>query len=382
MINFRDGTIAYSILLHIASAGEFPWSSLNLLGDKRIYQRRIADLKAEGYVTVNGSGEQKTIRMTKKALKVIQEKAPAYYSNYMSVTDNHHFRGGTYKAGNTGARQTQRRHRMAEIICFVEALDFKYLPLDKPQLKIVQDDNKPIKKQDKLFYSSRELKNTDTQQRYKTEFTRIMGVLYSPGGVYCVYHTNKGLMKWNSQGEGKAQVLVDDITRASHEEENTKTNKAIMFVKDMNVANEILSSKGGVSDALGFEPLSFDNTYANIYIVPLDINGILQAKIITTENWYNTIRTAMFEEQYISYTHSTIDCDAIVDNKDYKLMFFDGDIGRLKRFKQAISANNAEHFTVFCFDWQLDFLKKYMPEGVEITPIPHGVVLKFLKPKQ
>ena len=199
-----------------------------------------------------------------------------------------------------------------------------------------------------------------------------MGALFSPGGIYCVYNTNKGLMKWNSQGEGKAQVLVEDIVKQNsivYHNTNFEANNAIMFGKDMEPALEILISNGGKRDSNGFEMLSFDNTYRNIYYLTLDDNGKRQLNIMTKSNWHDILKEEIFPEEYINFKYSSIDCDAINGNK-YILMFFDGNIGRLRRFKQASYDSKGNKFEILCFPWQSNLIKEYMGEHVSCRVLP------------
>lgn len=373
MIQFRRNSYANIILEYIALCGEFPYQSLEMINrNKIILQRTINNLRKEGYVTITGNGPMKTIRITKKAFPVIEAINPEFLKNYLSVSENHHFRGGTYKNNNVGARQTWRRHRMAEILCLLKQINVSLWQYEKTELSLNPKSTQKIKSTDLVFYTSKELKNADVNQRYKTEFTRIMGALFSPGGIYCVYNTNKGLMKWNSQGEGKAQVLVEDIVKQNsivYHNTNFEANNAIMFGKDMEPALEILISNGGKRDSNGFEMLSFDNTYRNIYYLTLDDNGKRQLNIMTKSNWHDILKEEIFPEEYINFKYSSIDCDAINGNK-YILMFFDGNIGRLRRFKQASYDSKGNKFEILCFPWQSNLIKEYMGEHVSCRVLP------------
>lgn len=369
MIQFRRNSYANIILEYISLCGEFPYQSLEMMDrNKRILQRTINNLKKEGYITITGTGPMKSIRVTKKAFPIIEAINPDFLKHYLVVSENHHFRGGTYKNNKVGARQVWRRHRMAEILCIFKQLNVKLWQEEKPKLHLNTKEEKRINLNNLIFYTSKELKNIDVNQRYKTDFTRIMGALFSPGGVYCIYNTNKGLMKWNSQGEGKAQVLVEDIVNQNLEEYKSKlfeANSAIMFGKGMEPALEMLISNGGKRDSNGFEMLSFDNTYRNIFYLTLDENGKRQLNIMTKKNWHDILKEEIFPEEYINFKYSNIDCDAIdKNNNKYILMFFDGNVGRLKRFKQASYDSAKNKFEILCFPWQANFIKEYMENNV------------------
>ena len=367
MLQFREGSYSYNILKIIALCGEFPYQSLYLIdGNDRIVKRTILNMKKEGYITINGKGPMKTIRLTKKSFVPLAEIGQEFLDHYLSITDNHHFRGGKDKNAD---RIVWRRHRMAEIICMFLNVNAKIWSHEKPSLSLKKQNNL-IDENDIIFYTSREMKNADIEQRYKTEFTRIMGALFSPGGIYGIYNTNKGLMKWNKQGEGKAQVLIEDIASINCSGVYSSLDNAIMFGKDMDTALEILNSNGGKRDSNDFELLSFDNTYSNIYYITLDDMGLYQLNLLIQKNWYDAIRYAIFPDNFLNIDYLTVDCDAFdKKNNKYIMMFLDGNIGKLKRFKEATYDNKNKNFEVVCFDWQKDILTSYLGKNVSLLPI-------------
>lgn len=368
MIQFREDSYSYNILKLIALCGEFPYQSLYLLdGNDRIIKRTILNMKKEGYLTIIGKGPMKTIRITKKSFEPLKEIGEEYLQHYLSITDNHHFRGGKDKNSD---RIIWRRHRMAEICCILQDISVKIWSHEKPLLTLESQNNNLIPANDIVFYTSREMKNADIEQRYKTEFTRIMGALFSPGGVYAIYNTNKGLMKWNKQGEGKAQVLIEDIVSYNCKKEYSSLNEAIMFGKEMSTALEILNSNGGKRDSNDFELLSFDNTYNNIYYVTLDDNGIYQLSLLTQKNWYDAIRYSIFPNEFLNNSYLSVDCDAYdKKNNKYIMMFLDGNIGKLKRFKEASFDNKNKKFEIVCFDWQEEIVKEYLGGNTSLLVI-------------
>ena len=367
VIQFREDSYAYNFLKIMALCGEFPYHSLYLLnGNDRIIKRTILNMKKEGYITILGKGQMKNIRLTKKVFPILEKMGEEYFSHYMDMTDEHHFRGGKDK---NAERIVWRRHRMAEIFCMLMDAGIFIWTHEKPILSLQKKEFK--KTDDCLFYSSRELKNADKRQRYKTDFTRIMGALFSPGGIYCIYNINRGRIKWNRQGEGKAKVLVQDIASLNYTGKYIEANRAILFGKDLNTIIEILNSSGGFRDANDFEILSFDNTYPNIHFITLDSNGLYQLNLLIQENWYDAICYSIFPEEFINDKKQiyTVDCDAYDQiNRKYIMMFFDGNIGKLKRFKEA-SYDNKYKYEVVCFDWQKEMVSQYVKENCSIVSI-------------
>ena len=371
LIQFRKDSQAVLILKYLCLCGEFPWQSLYLLPANGVTLRRtISKMRKEKYLTVLGSAQYKTIRMTKKAFPIIEKLFPELLAYYLEITDNHHFRGGVYKNDNVGHRQTWRRHRMAEVLCVFGELDCRMVPIEKAPLVSSVSYPANISSDEKVFYSSVELKNLDPEQKYKTDFTRLLGLYLSPGGVYCVYNTNKRLMKWNTQGETKAQVLVEDVVRTNYEPyiaSNFFATDALVFGGDLDMALRILNNNIAVRKPSDFEFLSFNNVYDNIYYVTLDDNGIRQLNIMSFKNWHSILKKIILGVSGDSSSYN-VDCDAIIDNK-YVLMFLDGNLARLQRFKQAKDLSQEDNFKIICYPWQVDFIFKYFNNDIEIATV-------------
>lgn len=369
MIKFKKDSYGYIILKLIALCGEFPYNSTYLIDlNERIIKRTLLNMKKEGYVTIIGTGKLKTIRITKKAFEPLKEIGEEYLSHYLSITDNHHFRGGV--KNKNADMVVYRRHRLAEIMCMLISINTKIWTHEKPKLVLDKSNPTLISEDDLIFYTSKEMKNADIEQRYKTEFTRIMGVLLSPGGIYGIYNVNNGVMKWNRQGEGKAQVLIEDIVSYNCSNQYSSLDSAIMFGKEVHTAIDILNSNGGKRDINDFEMLSFDNTYTNIYYLTLDENGLYQLNLIIQKNWYNAIRNSIFPSSFLSTDYLSIDCDAYdKKNEKYIIMFLDGNIGRLKRFKEASYDDKNKKFEVVCFDWQEEMLREYLNSNTTLMVV-------------
>lgn len=366
-INFLPNSYAKDLLETVVLCGEYPWQSLDLLGKNRLmYVRTLKKIRNESFMTVSGSAEMKTIRLTKKGLtQVYEHLGEEYLDHYLNMSEGHKFRGGGKASGNTGAIQTWRHHRMAEILVVLKSLNVNVWGFQKPNIDLNLNAKKTIDPNFNIFYTSKEIKNADAEQSKKTNFTRIMGTLFCQGGIYPIYHTNKGLMKWQQQGEMKAQILVEDIVNCNYNFSFDKpfiASRSIMFGKDPMLISKILQSNGGKRMQNNFELLSFDNTYQNIHFITLDENGKKQLQILMSKNWQEKILKLLFDKSVLLDKNKTVDADAFINNT-FILSFLDGDIGRLKRFKQSYKINPKNKFKIICFNWQKNAIKDYMPEA-------------------
>lgn len=372
-IRFEEGSYSSRIIYYVALAVSFPWQSLNLIpGNHRIVLRVIKLLKDEGYIIISDKGEQKSIKIAKKTIDILDSIQPGLKDYYMFNSENHTSRGASSKDKATKLQMISRKHKVGESYCMCNMAGAKILFNEKPKLQMVYS-NKSLDDylDSPLFYNSREIKSVDPDQKHKTEFSRIIGLMISRGGCYNIYNINKGLIKWNQYGENKAKVLTNDIITANFSEStidtsHIKTGEAIMFAKDFTAAEAFLSSKGSRPDVNGFELISFDNTYQDIYLLPLDMYGALQLKVITTYNWRKKLLSCVFGISESPVTN--VDCDAYV-NEQYCLTLFDGNIARLKRFNQSIYEKGPKYFKILCFPWQTETIKNILDHSITIQEV-------------
>lgn len=371
---FSEGSYASSVIYNVALAVSFPWKSLYLIpGSHTMVLRTIKGLVEEKFLTVSGNGEQKTIKITKKAVDELDNIVPGLYDYYMFNSENHTSRGVSANNKSEKLQRLTRKHCLAEVYCMCNMVNSRILFNEKPRLNINYSNadltswlNVPI------FYNSKEIKKVDPQQQHKTEFARIIGLLISLGGCYNVYNVHNGIIKWNQYGENKAKVLTSDLINANFSSvfgqgSLYKSNAAIMFAKDFSAAERFLSSKGSRPDANGFEFISFDNTYTDIYLLPLDIYGALQLKIITTQDWHRKLLSCVFDEYDPDFS-SSVDCDTIINGK-YVLSMFDGNIARLRRFNQSIYERTPQQFQIICFPWQTETIKNILDFNISILEV-------------
>lgn len=371
-IQFLPGSYASIIIYYVALAVEFPWHSLNLLpGDHIQVTRCIRKLKDESYIIVHEKGAIRSIKLTKKALPILDKVCDGLYDYYMFNSENHTFRGTLHGDKATLIQNLSRKHRLGEIYCMCRMIDCRLLFNEKQRLVIDKRVEIDESLDTPIFYNSRELKKIDEEQMHKTEFSRLMGLIVSRGGYYNVYSVNNGRFKWHQYGEGKAKVLTEDVINANFSAQfpaayGARADNAIMFASSFDAAAVILNNEYNVKDSRGFEFLSFDNTYPNVYLLPVDVYGALQLKMITSEDYHNRMMKCIFNEPMDPILN--IDCDKYKDGK-YILCMFDGNIGRLKRFVMSlynIGANNAK---VICFPWQTDTIRTIVGVGVSIETV-------------
>lgn len=368
-MNIKKGSYADKILTAICFSGDFPYKSLYLLDDNlQMLQRNARRLRDYGYISILGSGQTRTLRMLQKGIDFMMTLRPELTEYFLFVSENNTARGG-----KTGETALVRRHRLAESMVIIQRAGIYFLKEQKPFMDIDALNTGVVKTPliDKsYYYNSRELKNVKPSAKYKYAFTRFLGAIFSPANAYLVYNTNKGLIKWNNQGENKAKMLVDNLYNVFFDVKGYKeVDSAIIFAKDMEVLLKILNSKRGKKDKQGFQYLSFDNTFPNTHFITLDKQGINQMFMLTEKGFEDIILNALFKHNNNTYSGGDYYDKA---TNTLKIEFFSGNIGKLKRFNNLKDLRSNLNYEVLCFDFQEQVLRDYLDKKIKITAIPEA----------
>ena len=362
MIHIRPGSHAGSLLAVLSVVGEYPYSSLRLLGNERWFRSMIHKLSEKQIVynsefgekvdckLVNISGKRsgKTIRLTRSALPILEWISPKALPSYLNSTRNHRFSGGI--------SHTERNHRVAEAAAMCMRAKMEFRPYVLPTLQ--NEKILSVIPSGTMFYPSRCLKAIGQIEMNKTMFTRMVGAIFSYQKCFAVYNTRNSVMKWNGMGEFKALHSLIEIARMNAGINNI--DSAILFGQSDKVLLDTLMTNEE-NHRLEFR---FDGIYRHIYFVPLTEPGIRLLKIICLPEVQRSLLDLLFESDSLANGLGSFEYDAYINNK-YILCHLDGDVARLIRFKEAISLNQYDS-EVICFEFQADYVNAYLAGLAEV----------------
>ena len=121
MLTLRPGSHVHLLVQTLAVTGEYPLCSLGLLGKERVLREVVRrgtepqlirnpqtgeEVRTKLFV-LNGKGREKSLRLYKGALPLLQWLHPAAYGYYMDSFWEHHFPGDA--AHGTGITEWRRR---------------------------------------------------------------------------------------------------------------------------------------------------------------------------------------------------------------------------------------------------------------------------------
>lgn len=364
----KPGSQLHRLISLLSVCGEFPVKSLDILGNKRLYRRVVSEctvpVTVQNPITketislpkifiLTGKGRMKSIRLYKGARSILTWIGEGEY--YDSICYG-------YNMPMTPAH-VDRNHRVAETLAAFMDAGFYYLPHTLPKLKS-EGINRIITTQP-LAYPSRMLKLTDNGEVNKTGFSRITGAVFAGRECYAVYNTRNAVMKWSGEGETKMKVNINILSIVNSGVDHARL-PMLFFGASQEVAFRSMLAMRKATNVR----LRFDMFAPRIHFIPLNRYGARFLKFISIPRWREHLLELLFDDENRSFNRGNFEYDAKVNNI-YILSHLDSDICRLNRFREAIIffEDNKAKYEVLCFEWQYDFVKKFMGELAKVTPV-------------
>ena len=372
MLTLQHSSYAFRLVQTLAVTGEYPMSSLPLLGNERVLKQLIRRLslpemfcnshgemvRTKLFVT-NGKGREKSLRLYKGALPMLHWLHPDAYEYYMESFWNHHFPGD--------AAHRDRNHRVAEAVALCATAGVEVLPYDLPKLQ--QEEIRKVTPNYPALYLARDIKKAFPGEEKKTLFTRAVGALFYPGGCYAVYNTRDAAMKWKGMFFFFALHSLTELARLNGGV--THLDGALLFGKSYETAMETLEA----SDPRHPE-LRFDSIYSHVHFLPLNGFGARLLGILTLPDWQERLLDLLFEPSTRTYSRGTMEYDAQVGAVKV-LSHLDGDLARLLRFREGLWSHSGK-FEVVCFPQQAEFVREFLGDRVGIRSIEISLVERWL----
>lgn len=377
MITIRRSSRTSELLTLLSYVGEFPYSDLFLLGSKESWRKLLAKLSQQQeyrlpdsdeqftckLLKLSGKGHAKTIRMTKAAVAILEQLDPeaAYYYTQTYLQYN----------PQGSALRIDRAHRVAEAIAFVRWAGIETNPCSLPQLQMVAI--KKVVPDEPSFYISNELKYVGDDDVNKTSFSRVTGALFYPDGCYAVYNSRDQMMEWNGKGESKLIVHLSEIARMNAS--IAGVNSAILLGASYKTADLTLRALVRVRKPAN----RFDKIYDCLHFIPLDSFGARLLRLLTIQDWKESVLDLLFEEEDRSFAKGNFAYDAYEDGV-YVMSFLDSDIARLASFRDSTLGQQFK-LKIICFPEQTEFLRGYLGYHVHLMTVTMSQIEDALLPE-
>lgn len=378
MIHFRPGSQVWQLITLLSFVGELPYQSLSLLGSERVYKALVSRLTTVQtfrniqtdsdmtvrLLTVSGKRHNKTIRLYKAALPILDWLYPCAYGYYMDSFWNHRFPGD--------AAHRERNHRIAETAAMCMRAGIEARPYLLPMLQ--NETRRIVTPEYPSLYLGRDIKRVGQTEVSKTMFTRMTGAIFTTDNCYAAYNTRDAVMKWSGMGEFKALHNLMEIARLNADV--SSIDSAVLFGRSEDIAVKTLLQ----SDKSRRMEFRFDSIYRHIYFIPMNEAGIQQLRLLTLPGWKEKLLDLLFYPEARSFDRGLFEYDACI-NGVYVLSHLDGDIARLIRFRDAIECQPIT-YEILCFPHQADFLREYLGKNVVVKVIDQALVESELSIKR
>ena len=363
MIRIKRGSHAYVLLTFMGLIGELPYKSLHLLGSVQTVRRVVEKMCVkEEYINdetkevfevkafiQSGAGNKQTIRLSKKALKLLDWVGMRKF-----------YEGVTYNCNMPGDEvHVYRNHRMAEVLFMMLRAGAGCLPTTIPNLEYKSFDKLRIKST--CFYPSRLIKNMNKDESVKLKYILALGAVISPYGSYVVYNTRDKAMRWNGIGEQKARMIIDNLANRNTGIEDVRScmlfannGQAILETLKNSLKKRVVKGKNG--RWYRETPVSVVDVYDHVHYIPLNETGIRMLRVMFLPNFQERIQQVIYVKPLLDKGRTIFDGR---NNDCYFINHFDGDIGKLYYLKGFLEVQPTK-CTMVCFDFQYDYLKSYL----------------------
>lgn len=374
MFVLTPGSQVSRLIEILAIVGEFPMTSRHLLGKERFLYTLCYELnKVQDYLVPNtgarfrcqllqlsGRGKRKSIRFHKRALPMLEYLDPKAYRFYMDTYENHHLR--------TDEEHTNRNHRVAEVVAMCLLAGIEVRPSLIPKLSKEKRSVKVFEVP--CFYLGKSIKKLNIEGLNKLRYARFTGLVFYRTGCYTVYNTGDAVMKMTDEGERKVQLELADLCALNAQYDNLRS--CLFLGRDYQIAQKILNSLDDAPNSAK----TFFTVYHSIHFIPVNEFGVRLTRVLTQPNALQMILKKVFRGKSLSGGSGDFPYDA-EGNGVFYLNFLDGDINKLRRFKQYVPDEIS--WCVVAYPEQLEFLRAFLGAHARVKLIDISTIEKLLR---
>lgn len=365
-MNDKPESRSEQVLELVALCGELPNRMLDLLpGSGEWTQKAVRGLIQQGLVKHYQKDGLRSLRVTKKGWKLLEQSAPARYAYWAQ-------RAQKYCGQRSDLKSRLRTHRIAEAVLILSLAGTTLRRDQKPSLFDGHFEFQPLPNRQPLFYSSIEIKgHGDEATRIKA--TRAVGLLLSDTARYLVYNCGDSLIKWSSKAEEKLIGAVDGMMELQGL--GGRETGAIMLGRDMGTALQLLESDGRFRR----QYFSVDGTFPFLLFAPLNRTGIQLLRLYCSSGLRSQLKDILLSNRSPP-SFSRYPCD-YEEGDCTVLLACEFDLERIVHFRNGLQLFD-ERGVIVCFDFQREPLEAFFGDLAEIRPVPSSLLEKLMDTKK
>ena len=201
--------------------------------------------------------------------------------------------------------------------------------------------------------------------------SRAQGFIISTGGMYMIYHTGKTRMAWKTvqeqQMQFRAASLIGKSTAGQYGA--IELNNCIIYGESDDPFVEMFTDDTTKVKSSKFKYASLENGYKNTYFLPYTTDGQYMTDIMTHENWQADIVNYFLESDNALSLVPYYSVADLSNEENPVFVFCVPNVTRLNAFLMTAEIAS-EEYHIYCFDFQIEFLKRVVDGRAKIFSIP------------
>ena len=380
------------ILKLTMTGGVISYRSLDLLnGNKRMYIRRMREMCNDGILMQYRLGRNCAVRLKnfeRTSAKYIGVMPNGYYGYYKMYCEDDAKFISEYK-NKEKKKRAIRTCRQGEVVAMMCASGIEIRPDVKPNLALgekIADDkgyyfcSREIKLGSDYHVTELKKKGKEWERDSKVLLnSRMFGGIVSPGGTYIVYHSGDAVMRIDKQGEVVMMThMAKFVNRHCHAPaptEEGRIRRSIVLGYEPEVFERIVSDEEKKKSEMSV------TGYSEMYAIPYSEDGAALLGEMCKENWKEKFVQTVFGKK----VERTIK-ENIYDVKDgsiKKLLFCIPDLCKLRKFiTTAEWSERPEEYQIYCFDFQIPFVKMVAKGKTQIYKVNFCDFLHILRAEE
>ncbi|MCL2840330.1 MAG: hypothetical protein FWE05_06115 [Defluviitaleaceae bacterium] len=234
------------------------------------------------------------------------------------------------------------------------------------------------------FYTSREYKRVNwnelvgkSSKPQVIRGSRSAGMLLTPTQVFAIYNTGEVMKKWGTGVEIKYLTeLEHSLCRnlLSAQYSSAKVG-GILIGNNLETLEKYLTDKTAYKGAKKF----LESIYNPLYYITNDKYGSVQLNLIANAHHHESFQAMLLAKFKPKDRTYPIEHDALTVDGNPILLLSTPNIPRLIKFKKGLGETDRKG-VIFCFDFQVEMLGRYLGNMVEIKSLDfEKVKSRFLK---
>ena len=351
-------SLADLLLTLVALSGELPTAQVRRLPSTAAYQNKILkSLKRDGLLASYYRDGLRGLRLTPNAKRQLLAHYADWFTPYLSGTTE------TNRLKSDIVRRL-RLHRMAEVLVTMLNADVSVLPWEKPALFAPTPPVDLTILDRPAYYNSREVKELG-EQAIKIRGSRSTGVLLTDGGIFIVYNTGPGQMKWEYKAEMRVKALLEmEICQTRLPEQFALTKQAaIVFASGM----ETMAPLMGVGEDGRHNYFALDGHFEHVYYLTSDHHGEVILQLLCYPGERSVLDGILRKGFGPPRPDWVVENDAM-DGASPVLFAYTCDMPRIKHFDSGLKIHGLTG-TLYCFDFQEKVMRRICSPAVSIQSI-------------